>query len=68
MDVIRGYAMPIQHNQRCTGCHKIIGPDSDVRTGFNVKDGEVLGTFHSRWCYEDTRKKFEEFKKKGGGE
>lgn len=64
--VIRGFESKVKHNQRCTGCGGIIGPDAPVKVGFEVRDGDVTGLFHSRACYEEQRRKFEEYKEKGG--
>jgi aspartate carbamoyltransferase regulatory subunit len=41
---------------RCSGCGCIVGPDSPIKTGFYVRDGEVQGFFHSKYCFENKLK------------
>ena len=65
-DVVRGFQTKTTYNQKCTGCGIHIGPNSEVKGGYIVHDGEVVGLFHSRKCYLDTVQRFEEHKKKGG--
>lgn len=66
--VIRGYEKKLQQNQRCEGCGIIIGPDSSVKNAFDVRDGEVVGVFHSRACYQNTCDEFAKYKEKMGGD
>lgn len=61
--IIRGYEYKATHNTHCTGCKRVIGPDTDNKVGFLVKDGEVTGLFHSKPCYENTVAQFEQYKK-----
>ena len=67
MDVIRGYQTKPVYAQRCTGidCHVVIGPAQDIKQGYNVVDGPVTGLFHSRECFLNSVRKFEESKTKG---
>lgn len=62
MTVVKGYEYPVTTNRKCTGCQRNFGPDSEFKTGFLVRDGEVTGLFHSRACYEQTVQKFTAYK------
>lgn len=66
--VIRGFEKKLVVNQRCEGCGVVVGPDTPMHTGFDVRDGEVTGFFHSRACYENTCREFEKYKEKMGGD
>lgn len=60
--IIKGFETKLQHNRRCDGCGVKIGPDTPVKNGFEVRDGEVRGLFHSRACYLNSAKKFNDQK------
>lgn len=66
--IIKGYNIPLQHNRRCEGCGVKIGPDTPIKTGYEVKDGELTGFFHSRECFTNNMQKFEKFKEERGQE
>ena len=57
MTIIRGFQKPLHNVERCRGCGMLIGGETGLKVGYDVKDGDVKGLFHSRACYENAVKK-----------
>jgi len=62
MAILKAFVPRLKVARRCDGCGIIVGPDAPFKTGFEVREGPIIGFFHSRQCYERAREKAE----KGG--
>jgi hypothetical protein len=64
--IINGYEAKLIHNRRCEGCGVVVGPDTPIKSGYEVRDGEVTGFFHSRGCFQNTAQKYKDVTDKEG--
>jgi len=58
-DMLKGYTIKLEHDQRCNGCGIMLGPHTPQKAGIFVKEGPVTGMFHNSECYNQTREEVE---------